>query len=61
MEFAPITDEQAAIDALTFVNVALGGTAVGNIKMSGHLTEISAKMLLVELKRAGFKMMRSIG
>lgn len=58
MQIAPVTDEQAALNALTFPKVSIGG---GNITMSGYLTDLSAKMLLVELERAGFKMKRDNG
>ena len=45
-----------AIGAMQFVKVATthdGGPS--NIQSSGHLTAISCKILLVELRRSGFE------
>lgn len=52
------TDEEAVLAALRFVKVSIGGN---NITMSGYLTDVSAKMLLVHLERSGFKMKRAYG
>lgn len=56
IEIAKPTDEEAAINALQFVKVTIGGS---NITMSGYLTNGSAKMLLNELRRQGFNVKRS--
>ena len=56
MEIARPTDEQVAIHALTSVKVSMGSN---DVTFSGYLTDTSAKMLLLELERHGFKMNRS--
>ena len=43
----PVQDDQQAIDALTFPKVTVGHDK------SGYLTPLSAKLLLIELERAG--------
>ena len=49
----PVQDDQQAIDALTFPKVTVGHDK------SGYLTPLSAKLLLIELERAGFKLIRN--
>lgn len=56
IEFARETDEEAAIRALQFVRVTIGGP---NITTSGYLTDASAKMFWAHLKHVGFKFERS--
>lgn len=49
----PAQDDQRAVDALTFPKVTVGHDK------SGYLTPLSAKILLIELERAGFKLIRN--
>lgn len=53
-------DDVDLIHALQFVKVSTSHDgSPSNIQQSGHLTEISCKLLLVELKRAGFKIAKA--
>lgn len=46
----------SVIDALQFVKVATTHNGKpSNIQQSGHLTELSCKMLIVELEQCGYK------
>ena len=48
----PVQDDQRAINALTSVKVTVG------LHKAGCLTPLSAKMLLIELVRAGFRIIK---
>lgn len=47
-------DNQEAIDTLTFVKVTVGHDK------TGYMTPLSAKMVLVELERSGFKLVKKV-
>lgn len=48
-------DTQEAVNAMTFPKVSVQS---GSDRYPGHLTEVSAKVILVELERQGFMLVK---